>query len=396
MYNFDNREILRNLYDKLEKIKSSKKDLRVTVLPDFFIDRVIQISDPSNFIKDVEKKIVVGGGSIRGLPSLEIKGGNAVNVAYGLAKLGINIDLFTVADEIGAAVLHSVFQPFQSNAHIHIKKGRHGLTTVFEFSSSIFTPTFPPSTPSTPSPSPMSLSSTVSSNVMISDVGDNDNFDSGIIDSPETLYILKKSDAVVLTNWASNFMATNLMQYVFSNSPRSIHFIDPADIEKRCFEFINDLKKNSHLIDFLSVNENEYDQIISAINSIIETNHDKKNGYTMLKKMHPLNPKLFCHSVQTLSTFLKVNVCVHTVEGSAFSDGFRSFFVNSIPPSCINILSGAGDSWDSAFLFGHLYEFSLVEKLCFANLVASLYVEDLYDGFPSLSDLVNYIQSKYL
>lgn len=231
---------------------------------------------------------------------------------------------------------------------------------------------------------------------MISDVGDNDNFDPGVIDSPETLYILKKSDAVVLTNWASNFMATNLMQYVFSNSPRSIHFIDPADIEKRCFEFINDLKKYSHLIDFLSINENEYNQIISAINLIIETKHDKKNGYTMLKILHPLNLKLFCHSVQSLSTFLKVNVCVHTVEGSAFSDGFRSLFVNSIPPSCVNILSGAGDSWDAAFLFGHLYEFSLVEKLCFANLVASLYVEDLYDGFPSLPDLVNYIQSKYL
>jgi ribokinase len=37
----------------------------------------------------VKRKIVAGGGSMRGYISKDIKGGNAVNVAYCLAKLGL-------------------------------------------------------------------------------------------------------------------------------------------------------------------------------------------------------------------------------------------------------------------------------------------------------------------
>ena len=55
--------------------------------------------------------------------------------------------------------------------------------------------------------------------------------------------------------------------------------------------------------------------------------------------------------------------------GSVLSNGYNSVFVKSIPPSKIEIVSGAGDSWDAAFLFGHLLNFTNEEKLCFANLV---------------------------
>jgi fructose-1-phosphate kinase PfkB-like protein len=45
-----------------------------------------------------------GAGAIRGIQTYETKGGKAVNVAYCLAKLGINnVALFTIADKIGLA-----------------------------------------------------------------------------------------------------------------------------------------------------------------------------------------------------------------------------------------------------------------------------------------------------
>ena len=46
-------------------------------------------------------KARLGGGSIRGIPTTDTKGGNAANMAYCLSKLGVKVTLFTVADDIG-------------------------------------------------------------------------------------------------------------------------------------------------------------------------------------------------------------------------------------------------------------------------------------------------------
>jgi sugar/nucleoside kinase (ribokinase family) len=81
--------------------------------------------------------------------------------------------------------------------------------------------------------------------------------------------------------------------------------------------------------------------------------------------------------------------------GSVWSNGKNAVFVKSNPPSKIKIVSGAGDSWDSAFLFGHLLNFTNEEKLCFANLFAFLYLENSYNDPPSLQDIVNYIHDNY-
>src|SRR6478735_10762419 len=106
--------------------------------------------------------------------------------------------------------------------NLNIKNGKHGLTTIFEFSDLSFSVT----------------------NVMLSDVGDNRNFGPEYIESTaavDILQILNSSSAVVLTNWASNLRGTDLLKYVFANSPNSFHFLDPADITERRLEFVQDL-----------------------------------------------------------------------------------------------------------------------------------------------------------
>jgi ribokinase len=366
--------IFRDIYHKLNEIaQSGLLDTKITILPDFFIDRIIKISSLNYLADVVEKKINVGGGSIRGLNSTDVKGGNAVNVAYCLARLGVKVDLFTVADEVGCSVLNTVFRKFSSQVRLHVKNGKHGLTTIFEFTDSSFSV----------------------SNVMLSDVGDNVNFGPESIESIDNdvaLSILASSTAVVLTNWASNLKATELMEYVFKNSANSVHFLDPADISERRVEFIEDIKNHSELIDLLSINENELLQIIHSLSNTgdIVPISDENNGTAV--SITPLN---LCKYCMFLCNYFKFNLCIHTVIGSAWSDGCKIVFVNSIPPSKINIVSGAGDSWNSAFLFGHLLNFTDEEKLCFANLVAFLYLENIYNDPPSLLDIVNYIYNNY-
>ena len=59
----------------------------IVVMPDFFVDRIIQLESKENLFDMLTEKAKVGGGSFRGIPTTDIKGGNAVNVAYCLAKL---------------------------------------------------------------------------------------------------------------------------------------------------------------------------------------------------------------------------------------------------------------------------------------------------------------------
>lgn len=371
--------IFKNIRYKINHITKQQPNnllnIKITILPDFFVDRIIKISNMNYLADAVEKKIKVGGGSIRGLSSVDIKGGNAVNVAYCLARLGVKVDLFTVADEVGYSILDTVFKKFSSLVRLHIKNGKHGLTTIFEFTDSSFSV----------------------SNVMLSDVGDNSNFGPESIESANdsdddnVLSVLSSSSAVVLTNWASNLKGTDLMEYVFKNSANSLHFLDPADITERREEFIRDIKNHSKLIDLLSINENELLQIMCALSNtgdMIPISLDKGNTDSIT----PLN---LCKYAMFLSNLFKINLCIHTMIGSVWSDGCKIVFVNSIPPSKINIVSGAGDSWDSAFLFGHLLNFTDEEKLCFANLFAFLYLENAYNDAPSLHDIVNYICNHY-
>lgn len=369
--NSDTHNVFKNLLIKLIDIRETRDQPQVTILPDFFVDRIIEVLDYPVFINDIRKKINAGGGSMRGYSSVDIKGGNAVNMAYSLAKLDVRVELFTIADEIGSAILHSVFLPFKANVNLNITKGKHGLSTVFEFLNFSSCP----------------------SNVMVSDVGDNDNFGPELIQSQKVHTILRSSDAVIMTNWASNLRGTDLLDYVFTNSPKSVHFLDPADIEKRCFEFINVIKNRSNLIDFLSINENEYNLIIEALKSVIDYNESIL--VTFDSSLYPNNINAFCGSAKLLSNFVNLTVCIHTTKGSVISNGHETLFVDSIVPSKIDIVSGAGDAWDAGFIYGHLFGFTTMEKICFANLLSSLHVGNLFGDNPSLSEIIDYLKSNY-
>lgn len=320
----------------------------IAVMPDFFVDRIIKLKSKEEFFEALNEKAKFGGGSIRDVATIDVKGGNAVNIAYCLAKLGVKATLFTIADDIGSAILKQTFSRFQDKINLRISKGKHGHTTAFEFMSN----------------------KSPKVNVMASDVGDNVHFGPDRISSEEDLKILKNSDGIMVVNWGSNFKGNQLIEHVFKNSPKSLHFIDPADIESRKYDFMNTLIEISKFTDILSINENECNSLSTAIG--LEPLIPAYDDYTID------NVK---NAAKELARRVGISIDLHTRKGAAWSNGSETIFVHPIKVEP-KILTGAGDSWDAADIVGHLAGLEPKERLLFSNAYASLYVRNP-DGEPA-------------
>lgn len=342
--------------------KLSEFDFRgnIVVLPDFFLDRIIKIDSKDELFRTITSKTTIGGGSIRGVNTFDIKGGNAVNVAYCLATMGLSVTLFTIADNIGTSILRTIFSKFGEGVNLRIKNGKHGSTTSFEFHEDEET----------------------NANVMISDVGDNKNFGPEMISAQTDLESINSAKGVVLTNWASNLSGTDLAKYLFTNSPNAFHFLDPADIETRKEEFRDMLKSLNNTIDVLSINENECTSLLRACNLHSE----------LSLNLYDINNVK--QAVKLLSSEFGLEIDLHTRIGGAWSDGKDTQFAKSfhvVPKK----LTGSGDCWDAADLVGYLAHLDANERLLFSNAYASLYVGRSEFEPPTIEEAVNFAQKGF-
>jgi len=339
----------------VEKLKHLKIVGSIVVMPDFFVDRIVRLESKDKLFKDLGEKASRGGGSIRGVPMSDVKGGNAVNVAYCLAKLGVKVTLFTVADETGASMIRQSFSQFGDRVTLRIASGRSGLTTAFEFPH---------------------METRV--NVMVSDIGDNANFGPEKISSEADRAILKNADAVMIVNWASNKRGTELAEFSFRNSPSAFHFIDPADIETRKDDFRESLAKLAGITDSIGINENECNSLADAL------------GFGIL-----LAPGYGAEEVglasKRLADKIGITTDLHTKIGAAWSNGRESAFVHAIKAEARTI-TGAGDCWDAADVLGYLAGLDPKERLLFANCCASLYVRDTNGEPASMSQVFELVE----
>ncbi|MGB9124033.1 MAG: PfkB family carbohydrate kinase [Nitrosotalea sp.] len=331
----------------LEKLQNLKLINSVVVLNDFFLDRIIKIPNLDNLYTQIFEKSKLGG-SIRGFSQTDLKGGNATNVAYALAKLGCPVSLITIADKTCSSILKETFSEF-SNASLFIINGKPGKTTSLEFNNA---------------------GNIV--NIMISDLGDNENF------GPEKLGIkeqdaIKNANAVIVTNWASNEKGTELSQFAFSQSMSAFHLLDPADIQTRPKEFKDALTKLADRIDSLCINENECNVLL------------KELGLDMIS-----NEKETRKQVLELSKRTSISIDLHTSTGSYWSNGKEVEFVKSfqVQPKFV---TGAGDVWDAANLLGYLTNLNPLERLEFANVTASLYVGNSLGIPPTMNEVLSFV-----
>jgi ribokinase len=339
----------------IEKLRQLRIAGSIVVMPDFFVDRIIRLESKEKLFDALAEKAKRGGGSVRGVPTTDVKGGNAVNVAYCLAKLGIKVALFTVADETGATMIRQAFSQFGDRATLRIANGRSGLTTAFEF-----------------------LHEDTRVNVMVSDIGDNENFGPEMIGSEADRAILKNADGVMITNWASNKKGTELAEFAFRNSPSAFHFIDPADVETRKQDFRDSLGKLATMTDCLSINENECNSLADALGIA-----------------HPLGSSYGAEEIKAAARMIAERVGIstdlHTKAGAAWSNGKESAFVHAIKVDA-RTLTGAGDSWDAADIIGYLAGLDPQERLLFANCCASLYVRDPQGEPPAMNKVFELLE----
>lgn len=318
----------------------------IVVMPDFFVDRIIRLESKEKFFDALSEKAGRGGGSVRGVPTADVKGGNAVNIAYCLAKLGVKVSLFTIADEIGAAMIRQAFSQFGDRTTLRISSGRNGLTTAFEFPHE-----------------------DTRVNVMVSDIGDNDSFGPDKLEADRA--ILKNADGVIIANWASNKRGTELAEFAFKNSPSAFHFIDPADVETRKQDFCDSLGRLASMTDCLSINENEYNSLAGALGiaQVLGSGFGADDVRAAAK---------------AIAEKVGISTDLHTKAGSAWSNGKETAFAHAIKVDA-RTLTGAGDSWDAADILGYLAGLDSQERLLFANCCASLYVRDPHGEPPVMN-----------
>lgn len=340
-----------------ERLNHFSVDNSIVVLPDFFMDRIVRFSSENKLIDILNSKITFGGGSIRGIQTFDIKGGNAVNVAYCLAKLGFSVTLFTVANKLGAAVLQSVFSKFGNRVDLNITDGKHGTTTSLEFEDQ---------------------KSAV--NIMMSDVGDLESYGADRISGEQDLKKIQSASCVILTNWASNQMGTELASHVFKNSSKALRFIDPADIESRRDEFRDTLKVMGKIIDVLSINENECNSLTHSL------------GLGSMLSKDPSNIDLIKKVAKIISVQFGIEVDLHTRIGSAWSNGKEMDFESAFDVE-IQTLTGSGDCWDAADVVGYLAKLPPNERLLFSNACSALYIQNKSFEPPSMDEILEFLHN---
>jgi ribokinase len=304
--------------DSLNKESISKT---IAVMPDFSMDRILTFTSQRQLLDALLEKSKHGGGALRGISATDVKGGNAINIAYCLAKLGAHVKLFTIADEIGALALNKIFSKFGNCVDLRVVRGNHCRTTALEFVGK----------------------NEPRINLLISDVGDNIDFGPRYVNSQSDLETLRNCDGVMVVNWASNLKGTQLAKHAFRKSPNAIHFLDPADIDSRRDEFKNDLLKLASFIDVLSLNENECRSL------------GKASGFPSLLPPNSYNGNGLEDAAKKLAAKFRMSVEIHTSKGASWSDGSETSFARSIKVKA-RTLTGAGDSWDAANILAHLLD----------------------------------------
>jgi ribokinase len=307
----------------------------------------MQITDIGKIYNQILEKSEYGG-SIRGIPQKDLKGGNAANVAYALARLQCPVTLITIGDKTSSNLLKETFSEFKK-ASLFVIDGKPGRTTSLEFCNG---------------------DNIV--NIMLSDLGDNENFGPERLGSKEQ-QALKKSDAVIVTNWASNKKGTVLCKFVFEKSSKALHFLDPADIQVRAREFKQTVGKLNASLDSLCLNENECEILLQQYGL------GPLSGIDNTKKL-----------VLELSKKIGTNIDLHATVGSFWSNGKQVEFVKSFPVNPV-LVTGAGDVWDAANIIGYLAKLEPYERLLFANAAASLYVSNSQAIPPTLDDVLRSI-----
>ncbi|HKT21400.1 MAG TPA: carbohydrate kinase family protein [Nitrososphaerales archaeon] len=309
----------------------------VAVMHDYFVDRLVHTSSLAGLMREVGQKAAAGGGGLHGIGQEDIRGGNAVNLAHALARLGLRTLLITHSERGHLGLLEEAFRGLR--ADVRVKPARAGLTVAFEEKV----------------------------NVMLGDGGGAADFGPGALGADDW-DALERSRVVCSVNWAANRRGTELLAALRKRLGREKPiFIDPADFRDRALQFRDLLLRISKedLVDWVSMNQGE------AAES------------ARLLGMEASEPQEVCRG---LARKLKVVFDLHTEKRSYTSEGTE---ISSARVEVIRAkrLTGAGDIWDAGAIYGRLKGMDEASRLRFANRAARLYLQN-EEPLPPTADEV--------
>ena len=220
--------------------KPQLKNCKVVVMPDFFLDRLVNLDwDTAQFSGLVEEVIQRKGGSLDGIPQIDLRGGNAVNVASALARLGAQVTPIICTSEFGLQQIKYHFKDLHIDTS-HVKtRGKASITTALEFKNA-----------------------NSKTNVMLRDLGALADFGPANLDGAD-FELIENADYVCLFNWAGTLrFGTELAQTVFEWTKRvgkGKTYYDTADPTPKATAIPDLMEKvfKTGKVDVLSLNENE-------------------------------------------------------------------------------------------------------------------------------------------
>ena len=120
------------LEETLKFLKSEIEEVNVVVMPDFFLDRLINLNydvkEFSEILGNISKR---KGGSIDEIEQTEFRGGNAINTASALAALGIKVTPIVCTNKLGLQLIKFYLKPFRVNHSLILRRHRLDLHTPF-------------------------------------------------------------------------------------------------------------------------------------------------------------------------------------------------------------------------------------------------------------------------
>ncbi len=333
--------------DYLSDLQEQLKALKITVLPDFFLDVLINPKmSYEELMKGISSTFSRGGGNLLGPEVSLVEGGNGGNVAKTLAGLGVPTTFITESSPLGKQLIEFYFHPLGIRTQLS-SKGTLAISVIFEIPS---------------------LKGT--NNVMLSSTGSLTNYGASKL-TKDQWDTIKDSDVVVITN-AQNQHMENLVENILRNIPTStsvsIDFSDLTPHLHRIDGIIERIFEHSNPPDIIVGNEIEFCQLAKE---------DLDKPGKAIKFLSASYPSiLFGLHMAHKAEIWKNNELL--AEEPCFKVHVQK-------------TTGAGDNWHSGFIVGWKLGFPIEKTTEFANAVAGYQISTGRIG--SIEDIAKFIKS---
>ncbi len=352
-----------NIAEVLSYLGKPIEKPNVVVMPDFFMDRLVNLDcDSQSFCVSVAGIIKHKGGAIDQVKQTDQRGGNAINVAAALLALGADVTPIICTSKLGLEQIRFHFRQYKVDlSHIKTFKAA-SVTTALEFKTQ-----------------------KGKANVMIRDLGSLASFGPADL-TPADYSSIEKADYICLFNWAgTRNHGTELAQEVFRTAKKGKckTYLDTADPTPNTTEIPNFITKvlKTTQVDILSVNENEAVTYSSQFSSEVA----EKRGKVDFNELALL-------AAQVLAKNLKARIDLHTTTYATTVTKDRAFFVPAFNIEPLRA-TGAGDAWDAGNLVGDAAGLSPEVRLTLANAVSACYLSDPQGSHPNRQELTRFLQN---